>query len=476
MKGKSAVVPMTLEEIAQAVGGVLCDVPDPRAVVDRTVVIDSRHAVPGSLFVALPGERTDGHRFAAAAIASGAVAVLAARPVDAPAIVVADPVDALARLARAVVARLDSPTVVALTGSAGKTGTKDLLGQLMEPTGSTVVAPLSYNNQIGLPLTVLGADEGTRCLLVEMGASRAGHIRYLTGIVPPTVGLVLNVGTAHIGEFGGSKEAIAAAKGELVEALPPDGLAVLNADDPYVLAMAARTVARVLTFGRAAGDVRATRVAVDQDGRPSFLLTHDGSSAPVRLGMHGEHHVANATAAAAVALSLGAALDDVAEGLSSARQLSRGRMDVTERPDGVTVVNDAFNANPDSMDAALNALAAMAGGRRRTVAVLGEMAELGDRSEAYHAELGRRVAAAGVSLLVAVGGPEAALIHGQARAHGVTSALVPDRESALDVLSGCLEPGDLVLVKGSHSAGLEETATRLAAPEPVAVGTRRDGA
>ncbi|MFI1092305.1 UDP-N-acetylmuramoyl-tripeptide--D-alanyl-D-alanine ligase [Streptomyces sp. NPDC020917] len=469
-------LPMTLEEIAQAVGGALHGVPDPRAVVDRTVVIDSRHAVPGSLFVALPGERTDGHHFAAAAVASGAVAVLAAHPVDVPAIVVQDPVDALARLARTVLAGLDSPTVVALTGSAGKTGTKDLLGQLVEPTGSTVVAPLSYNNQIGLPLTVLGADAGTRCLLVEMGASRAGHIRYLTGIVPPTVGLVLNVGTAHIGEFGGSKEAIAAAKGELVEALPPDGLAVLNADDPYVMAMAARTVARVLTFGRAAGDVRATRVAVDQDGRPSFLLTHDGSRAPVRLGMHGEHHVANATAAAAVALSLGAALDDVAEGLSSARQLSRGRMDVIERPDGVTVVNDAFNANPDSMDAALKALAAMSGGRRRTVAVLGEMAELGGASETYHAELGRRVAAAGVSVLVAVGGAEAALIHGQAQAHGVTSALVPDREAALDLLCGCLEAGDLVLVKGSHSAGLEETATRLARPDPVAVGTRRDGA
>ena len=466
---------MTLHEIAEAVGGVLYDVPDPGAVVHRTAVIDSRHAGPGSLFVALPGERTDGHHFAAAAIASGAVAVLAARPVDVPAIVVPDPMDALARLARAVMAKLDSPTVVALTGSAGKTGTKDLLGHLIGNTGTTVTTPLSYNNQLGLPLTVLRADAATRCLLVEMGASRAGHIRFLTGIVPPTVGLVLNVGTAHIGEFGGSKEAIAAAKGELVEALPPDGLAVLNADDPYVMGMSARTTARVLTFGRARGDVRATHVDVGQDGRASFTLTHDGSSAPVRLGTYGEHHVANAAAAAAVALSLGIGFDDVAEALNSARPSSPGRMEVVERPDGVTVVNDAFNANPDSMDAALSAVAAMAAGRRRTVAVLGEMAELGGGSGAYHAELGRRVAAAGVDVLVAVGGPEAAQIHDQAQAHGVTSTLVPDGEAALEFLSGCLEPGDLVLVKGSHSAGLEETATRLAASEPAAVGTRRDG-
>ncbi|MBM9508242.1 UDP-N-acetylmuramoyl-tripeptide--D-alanyl-D-alanine ligase [Actinacidiphila acididurans] len=464
-------VPMTLDEIAAAVGGVLYDVPEPRAVVDRAAVIDSRHAGPGCLFVALPGERTDGHRFAAAAVASGAVAVLAARPVDVPAIVVPDPLDALARLARTVMTRLDSPTVVALTGSAGKTGTKDLLSQLLAKAGTTVATPLSYNNQIGLPLTVLRADAATRCLLLEMGASRAGHITYLTGIVPPTVGLVLNVGTAHLGEFGGSKEAIATAKGELVEALPPDGLAVLNADDPYVMAMSARTTARVLTFGRAAGDVRATRVELDRDGRPSFTLTHDGSSAPVRLGMYGEHHVANATAAAAVALSLGVALDDVAETLGSARQLTPGRMEVVERPDGVTVVNDAFNANPDSMDAALNALAAMSAGRRRTIAVLGEMRELGAESAAYHAELGRRVAAAGVAVLVAVGGLEAALVHGQAQAHGVSSTLVPDRDAALEYLSGCLAPGDLVLVKGSHSAGLEETATRLARPDAVVMTT-----
>ncbi|MDH6108275.1 UDP-N-acetylmuramoyl-tripeptide--D-alanyl-D-alanine ligase [Kitasatospora sp. MAP12-15] len=467
-------VPMTLQEIAETVGGVLHGVPDPAAVVDRPAVVDSRLAEPGSLFVALPGEHTDGHLFAAAAVGAGAVAVLASRPVDGPAIVVRDVLEALAALARAVLARLaataspTSPTVIALTGSAGKTSTKDLLAQVLRTMDTTVATPLSFNNDIGLPLTVLHADAGTRHLLLEMGASRAGHIARLTGIAPPTIGLVINVGTAHLGEFGGSKEAIATAKSELVQALPADGLAVLNADDPYVMSMASRTLAPVLTFGRRGGEVRATGIALDEAGRPSFTLAWQGSAARVRLGMYGEHHVANATAAAAVALGLGAGLDHIAEVLSSARQLTPGRMEVGERPDGVTVVNDAFNANPDSMAVALRALAAMAGGRRRVVAVLGEMRELGGESESHHAELGRRVAAAGVTDLIAVGGAEALLVHDQARALGVTSTLVADRDAALELLRDYLKPGDLVLVKGSHSTGLEDTARRLTKADAAA--------
>lgn len=455
-------VPMSLQEIAEAVGGALHDVPDPRAVVGGPAVIDSRLAEPGVLFVALPGERTDGHRFARAAVEAGAVAVLAARPVGVPAVVVPDVLEGLARLARTAAAGLDA-LVIALTGSAGKTSTKDLLAQLLAATDTTVATPLSFNNEIGLPLTVLRADATTRYLVAEMGASRAGHIARLTGIVRPSVGLVLNIGTAHLGEFGGSKEAIAAAKGELLDALPPTGLAVLNADDPYVMAMAPRTEARRLTFGRADGDVRATRVELDPAGRPSFILNHQGLGVRVKLAMYGEHHVANATAAAAVALGLGADLRSVAEVLCSSRQLTPGRMEVGERPDGVTIVNDAFNANPDSMLAALNALGAMSGGARRTIAVLGEMRELGAQSEAEHAELGRRVAAAGVGHLLAVGGGEAKLMHDQALAGGVTCTLVPDRDAALALLLEYVEPGDLVLLKGSHSTGLEETARRLAA-------------
>ncbi|WP_327065315.1 UDP-N-acetylmuramoyl-tripeptide--D-alanyl-D-alanine ligase [Kitasatospora sp. NBC_01250] len=457
-------VPMTLHEIAETVGGVLYDAPDPDALVDRPAVINSRLAEHGSLFVALPGAHTDGHRFARAAVAAGAVGVLAARPVGVPAVVVPDVVAALAALAQGVFARLEAPTVVALTGSAGKTSTKDLLAQVLETMDTTVATPRSFNNEIGLPLTVLGAEPGTRYLVAEMGASRAGHIAYLTGILAPNVGLVTNVGTAHIGEFGGSKEAITAAKSELIQALPADGLAVLNADDPYVMSMASCSAAPVLTFGQTQGDVRAVEVILDRAGRPSFTLTHHGAAARVELGMYGLHHVANATAAAAVALGLGAGLDQVAEALCAARQLTPGRMEVSERPDGVTVVNDAFNANPDSMGAALRAVAAMADGRRRVVAVLGEMRELGEDSAAHHTELGRQVAATGVTELIAVGTDEAALTHAQARAQGVSSTLVPDRDAALDLLLASLRPGDLVLLKGSHTAGLEETAVRLREP------------
>ncbi|MEE1829268.1 UDP-N-acetylmuramoyl-tripeptide--D-alanyl-D-alanine ligase [Streptomyces sp. BE20] len=460
-------VPMTLQEIAEAVGGALHDAPDPDALVDRPGVIDSRMVEPGALFIALPGEHTDGHRFAEAAVAAGAVAVLAARPVGVPAIVVPDVQDAMGALARAVLERLNAPTVIGLTGSAGKTSTKDLLAQVLQTMDTTVATPLSFNGEIGLPLTVFRADESTRLLVLEMGSRGAGHIKYLTGIVPPKVGLVLNVGTAHMGEFGGGKESIAAAKGELVEALPADGLAVLNADDPYVMSMAPRTLAPVLTFGRQVGDVRAIDVALDAAGRPSFTLTHQGEQARVTLGLHGAHHVANAAAAAAVAIGLGASVRQAAEALSGAQQLTPGRMDVTERPDGVTVINDAFNANPDSMAVALAALAAMAASGRRAVAVLGEMRELGEESNAHHAELGRVVARAGVTDLIVVGGAEAALVCASAVEGGVTATLVPDRDAALDLLLTCLRAGDVVLIKGSHSVGLEDTAMRLAKPDAV---------
>jgi UDP-N-acetylmuramoyl-tripeptide--D-alanyl-D-alanine ligase len=459
------VIPLTLHQIAQLVGGTLYDAPDPAAMVDRPAVVDSRLAEPGSLFAALAGSRTDGHRFVVDAVQNGAVGVLADRPVGVPAVVVPEVLPALAQLAEAAVRRLADPVVVALTGSAGKTSTKDLLAQLLPALGRTVATPRSYNNKIGLPLTVLQADAETRYLLLEMGASRAGHIAWLTGIAPPRVGLVLNVGTAHIGQFGGTKQAIAAAKGELVEALPPDGLAVLNADDPYVMSMAARTAAEVLTFGRSGGDVRAGAVELDEAGRPSFTLTDQhGRTAPVRLTLYGAHQVANATGAAAVALGLGMPLDEVAELLSKAQALTPGRMQVTERPDGVTVVNDAFNANPDSVAAALAALTAMAGGRRRTVAVLGEMAELGELSGEHHEEVGRLVAAAKVDSLIAVGERDAELIHRQARAAGVVSMLVADRAAALDVLRGLLRPGDVVLLKGSHATGLGDAALELCAP------------
>ncbi|MFJ3905674.1 UDP-N-acetylmuramoyl-tripeptide--D-alanyl-D-alanine ligase [Streptomyces sp. NPDC090025] len=461
-------IPLTLEEIAALTGGRLSDVADPSAVVSAPAASDSREVEPGGLFVALPGEHADGHDFAERAVKAGAVAVLAARPVGVPAVVVDDVLDALAALARELLARIPGHTVVGLTGSAGKTSTKDLIAQVLPELGPTTATLRSFNGEIGMPLAISHADAAARYLVLEMGARRIGHIAHLTTIARPAVGLVLNVGTAHVGEFGG-RDAIARAKGELVEALPADGLAVLNADDPLVAAMAPRTQARVLTFGTAASaDVRAEDIRLDPFGRPSFTLLADGISAPVTLDLHGEHHVSNALAAAAVAIGLGMDVGKTAAALSCAVLLTPGRMQVTERPDGVVVINDAFNANPDSMRAALRALAAMAEGHR-TVAVLGEMRELGEDSRDGHAEVGRMAAESGAAVLIAVGREEADVLADAA--HAANPALevlrAADRDDALAVLRGLIRPGDVVLVKGSHSVGLEETAERLAEPDTV---------
>ncbi len=355
-------IPLSLAEIAALTGGRQHDITDPDARITGPVVIDSREAVPGTLFAAFAGERADGHDFAAGAVASGAVAVLATRPVGVPAAVVVDDVTrALGALARHAVRTLGTQ-VVALTGSSGKTSTKDLLAQLLGRLGPTVWPEGSQNNEIGLPLTALRADETTRHLVLEMGARGIGHIRYLTELTPPRIGVVLNVGTAHIGEFGG-REQIAQAKGELVENLPSaeeGGVAVLNADDPFVRAMAARTSARVVLFGEAPeADVRAENVRLSERGTPAFTLHTPTGCGDVTMRLYGEHHVSNALAAAAVAHQLGMLAGDIADALSSADTLSRWRMEVTERADGVTVVNDAYNANPDSMRAALRALSAM---------------------------------------------------------------------------------------------------------------------
>jgi UDP-N-acetylmuramoyl-tripeptide--D-alanyl-D-alanine ligase len=448
------VIAFSLAEIAQAVGGSMHDIPDPRVTVTGPVVIDSREVRPGALFAAFRGERVDGHDFAESAL-----------PIAGPAIVVDDVQAALGALARTVIERLGA-TVVALTGSAGKTSTKDLIAQLLEKIGPTVWPPGSFNNEIGLPLTALRADQDTRHLVLEMGARGIGHINYLTGLTPPRIGVVLNVGTAHIGEFGG-REQIAKAKGELVEALPAaadGGVAVLNADDPLVRAMADRTKARTVFFGEAEdADVRAEDVRLDESGRPVFTLRTPTGCAQVTLRLYGEHHVSNALAAAAVAGELGMPVSRIASALSEAGTLSRWRMEVVERPDGVTVVNDAYNANPDSMRAALRALAAMGKGRR-TWAVLGEMAELGGESLTEHDAVGRLAVRLNVSKLVAVGGQAAAWLDMGAKnegSWGEESVHVSDAETAIDLLRSEVRPGDVVLVKASRSVGLERVALAL---------------
>lgn len=463
-------IALSLAEIAAVVGGQTHDIPDPSALVTGPVVRDSREAGPGSLFVAFAGERVDGHDFAASVVEAGAAAVLASRPVGVPAIVVDDVQRALGALARHVVTRLGA-TLVALTGSAGKTSTKDLIAQVLQSHAPTVWTPGSLNNEIGLPLTALSATEDTRYLVLEMGARGIGHIRYLTDLTPPRIGLVLNVGTAHIGEFGG-REQIALAKGELVEALPPadeGGVAILNADDPLVRAMASRTKAKVLFFGEGdEADVRAENVRLMDSGQPAFRLHTPSGASDVTMRLYGEHHVSNALAAAAVAHELGMSATEIATALSGAGTLSRWRMEVTERPDGVTIVNDAYNANPESMRAALRALAAMGRAAQaqggRTWAVLGEMAELGDEALAEHDAVGRLAVRLNVSKLVAVGGREASWLQLGAYnegSWGEESVHVSDAQAAVDLLRSELRPGDVVLVKASRSVGLESVAQAL---------------
>src|SRR5579863_1414681 len=389
---------MSLAAIAEATGARLGPFTGPAAVA-TSVVIDSRQAGAGALFAALPGERVDGHDFAVAAVERGAVAVLASRPVGVPALITPDVPAALAALSRAVTAALPGLTIVGITGSVGKTTTKDLTAQLVERLGPTVAPHGSYNNEIGHPLTVLRVTEATRYLILELSARGGGHIAQLCEIAPPRFGVVLCVGHAHTGEFGGL-EAIARAKGELPAALPPGGVALLNADDPRVLAMADRTAARVVTFGRGSeAAVRAVDVRVDGSGRARFTLATPGGSATVRLRLVGAHNVTNALAAAALAGELGLPAAAAAEGLSAAVPRSRWRMEVTERPDGVTVINDAYNANPESMAAAIETLAVVARGRR-AFAVLGPMNELGAESRLRHEEAGGLAAQAGVAGLI----------------------------------------------------------------------------
>ncbi len=460
-------IELRLDEVARIVGGRLHDA-DPAAVVSAPVEFDSRRVRPGGLFVAFDGEQVDGHDYVDAARASGAVAAIVTRPVTGPSILVDDALSALAQLAATVVRRLPAATVVGITGSSGKTSTKDLIAQLLEPLGPTIAPVGSFNNELGLPTTVLRADLETRFLVLELGARGIGHIRELAEIGPPRIGVVLNVGTAHLGEFG-SREAIAQAKGELVEALPADGVAILNTDDPLVASMRDRTAARVVTFGQATtAQVRAAEVTLDPFGRAAFELVTPAGSAPVRLRLVGDHHVGNALAAAAVALECGRSPADIAADLSAATPRSRWRMELIERADGVVVVNDAYNANPESMRAALKALAHIGHvGQRRTIAVLGTMAELGEDERVEHDAIGRLAVRLDISRVVAVGPAARAIAHGAALegSWDGEASWVPDVQAALALLRAEVRTGDVVLVKASRAASLE----------PIAIALGEDG-
>ncbi|MBD8079197.1 UDP-N-acetylmuramoyl-tripeptide--D-alanyl-D-alanine ligase [Cellulosimicrobium arenosum] len=465
-------IELTAAQVAAATGGRLAA--DAEVLVRGPVVVDSRRVQAGSLFVALPGEHVDGHDYAVAAVAAGATLVLAGRELDVPCVVVDDVQAALGELARHVLATLRAEgdlRLVGITGSVGKTTTKDLLGQLLGPHGSTVVPRGSFNNEIGLPLTVLEATRETRFLVLEMGASGVGHLTYLTRIAPPDVAVVLTVGSAHLGGFGGI-EGVARAKAEIVTGLAAGGTAVLNADDRRVVAMAEVAPGAVVTFGTIpSADVRAEDLAIDRAGRASFTLRvrHDGGEerTPVTLALVGEHHVTNALAAATAALQLGLRPADVAAGLAGASALSPHRMQVTDRPDGITVIDDSYNANPDSMRAALRALAVMAGRERRSVAVLGEMLELGEGSRAAHDEIGRLVVRLNIKLLVVVGEGAGGFHDGatQEGSWGDEVRFAPDVEAATALLRDELREGDVVLVKASNGSGLWRLGDELAAPD-----------
>lgn len=447
-------IAMTLAEIAAVVDGTVHG--DGSVVVRGPAYNDNRRAEPEGLYVAVVGERVDGHAYA-----DGAHAVLGSRPTEAPTVVVEDPVVALGRLAGHVVRRLGA-TVLALTGSQGKTGTKDYLAHVLATVGPTVATAGSFNNELGLPLTVLRADADTEFLVLEMGARGIGHIAYLCEIAPPHVAAVLNVGTAHVGEFG-SREAIARAKGEIVEALPESGVAVLNAGDELVMGMSVRTRARVLRFGTTHGDVRARGIEVDDLSRPSFEIGSADGWYPVRLRQSGLHQVQNALAAATMATAAGVTLDRAAAALSEAEPASPMRMEMHERADGLLVVNDAYNANPASMTAALDTLMVIGKRRgRRTIAVLGEMRELGEQSDAGHREVGRTARMLGIDTVVVVG-QEAALI---AEGYGDEAILTAGRAEALAWVRENAAGSDVVLVKASRGVALEAIAQGLLANEP----------
>lgn len=473
-------IPLRLSEIATLAGGQVAiradGAGDGSVVVQGPAFLDSRAPEPGGLFVAFAGERVDGHTFAAAAVrADGAAAVLGSRPTEVPTVVVPDVRAALGRLAHGVLLRLDC-SVLALTGSQGKTGTKDLLAQVLATAGPTVATRGNFNNEIGVPLTVLRAHQDTTHLVVEMGARGIGHIAELCQVAAPRIAAVLNVGTAHVGEFG-SREAIAQAKGEIIEALPAEGFAVLNADDELVAAMATRTRATVITFGGTPGaDLAWTDIALDNLGRPSATYHWRGDQARVQLQEVGEHQLANAGAAAAMALVQGLTLPQAAAALSTARSQSRWRMETTERSDGVVVINDAYNANPASMRAALGAAAKVAGARGgRLVAVLGQMRELGADAEDDHREIGAYAAELSTALLVVVGAEARALAQGASATAGWRgeALLTAGHDAATRAVVKNVRAGDVVLVKASRGVALEHVAEALLADHNA---TREDPA
>ncbi|SMY12559.1 UDP-N-acetylmuramoyl-tripeptide--D-alanyl-D-alanine ligase [Brevibacterium jeotgali] len=471
--------PFSAQDLADATSGELHGIA-PDTQLSAGVVTDSRDVAAGDVYVARRGEHADGLDFAPAAIDAGAALIVAeAVPsVDGehlPTLLVQDATEALGHIARHNVETLRAEgdlTVVAITGSTGKTTVKDLVGDLLSAAGETVWPPKSFNNEVGVPLTALRADESTRFLVLEMGARSIGNLTYLTSMVTPDIAVELMVGTAHSGMFG-SIENTARAKTELVESLRTGGTAVLNADDPRVRAMADVLAdgVDVIWFSASGRDsvegsdapvVSATDSTTGASGRPTFTLAVPGGEpTSVELALLGEHHVANALAAAAVAHRCGLSQRAIITTLRTSGAASRWRMELIDSPQGITVLNDAYNANPDSMRSALKTLAAMGRGdeenpARRTIAVIGEMLELGEGSREAHADIGELVVRLNIDRTIAVGDGarpvfQAAELEGS---WGNEAVWVSSLADARELLRSELQSGDIVLFKSSNDAGL----------------------
>lgn len=462
-------IALTPSEIAEAVRGRL--VPssegDPATVIRGQSQTDSRLVSDGEIFVARRGEETDGHLFVSQAVDRGAALLIVEREVDnrVPQVVVEDATVALGLLAKAVVRRaLDGGKlrVIGITGSNGKTTTKNLVATMAEGLGATVASEKSFNNEVGGPLTMLRVTADTETLVAEMGASAEGEIARLTEMAPPHIGVVLSVGLAHAGEFGGI-ETTFRTKSEMVRDLPETAIAVLNRDDPWVAKMADLTRARVVWFGqRSDADVRASDIEASALGT-SFVLHLAGESLQVNFRVLGEHHVANAMAAAAVGLELGLSPKEIVASLESVHLAAPGRMQVIECRDGITVINDAYNASPDSMSAALKTLAQIAQPGARTVAVLGAMSELGKLAGEQHDRIGLQAVRLGISELVVVG-KDARRLHISAINEGSwdgESVFFETHDEALDYLISTVQARDTVLLKSSNAAGLQQLGDRL---------------
>ncbi|BDZ53315.1 UDP-N-acetylmuramoyl-tripeptide--D-alanyl-D-alanine ligase [Agromyces marinus] len=464
-------IALTIAEIAEATSGRFeaGDSGDTaETVVDGAATTDTREVEPGGVFVAKRGEFDDGHRFAPAAAERGAALLIVERRLDLPVaqVVVEDSVDALGALATEVVRRvraLGSLRIVGVTGSNGKTTTKNLLRTVLDQVGPTVASRKSYNNEVGAPTTMLELTAETRYLVAEMGASGVGEISRLIRMARPDVGIVLKVGLAHAGEFGGIERTVQA-KSEMVTDLLPTDVAVLNVDDPLVAPMAGRTDARVVGFGLGErADVRASDIVVHARGTEFTVAVPGGESARVRFSVLGEHHVMNALAATSAALELGVPLPVIVAGLEQVTLAEQWRMQVLGGRDGITVINDAYNASPDSMAAALKTLAQVRTPGSRTIAVLGEMSELGDLSGEEHDRIGLLAVRLGISQLVIVG-DGARRMHISAINEGSwdgESTHVATDDEAFELVTALARPGDTVLVKSSNAAGLRHVGDRL---------------